>query len=167
MTGSPLAAIQVEIIPYHPSLAVHFKSLNEEWLNRYFSVTKEDLEMLEHPDKIIEQGGCILFAKAGNAIAGTCALVRDEDHSFELVKMGVTARYQGLGFGKKLLEAAIREGADRGATMIFLETAGLLKAAISLYKRAGFVVSSEEHFHPVFGRITFRMEKKLEKKSGP
>jgi len=148
-----------EIIFYTPELAKAFKEINIEWLDKYFHVTPEDLEILNHPEQIIDGGGLILFAKLGNDIVGTAALEKVDDTTYELIKMGVTSAMQGRGIGKKLLDAIIKEAEKLNAKIILLETAVPLVAAISLYKKAGFIQVGEEETHPKFGRRTFKMEK--------
>jgi ribosomal protein S18 acetylase RimI-like enzyme len=53
--------------------------------------------------------------------------------------MAVTESYQGLGIGRRLLEAAIRTFATRGKGELFLETSSALAPAIKLYQSVGFV----------------------------
>ncbi len=151
----------IQIIPYHPSLAPWFKKLNMEWLEHYYYVTEEDLLILDHPEKIIASGGEILFAKYKDEIIGTAALNKISDQVVELIKMGVSAHMQGFGAGKKLLDAIISLAVKMKFEKIILETATPLNAAISLYKKSGFIQTSGEELHPVFGRITFKMEKNL------
>lgn len=54
---------EVTIIDYEPALGHYFKSLNVEWIAHYFMVEAHDLEQLEHPEKILQHGGHILFAQ--------------------------------------------------------------------------------------------------------
>jgi len=149
----------VEIIFYTPELAKAFNEINVEWLEKYFHVTPEDLEILNNPEQIIHGGGLILFAKLGNDIVGTAALEKVDDATYELIKMGVKSEMQGRGIGKKLLDAIIEQAEKLNAKKILLETAVPLVAAISLYKKAGFIQMGEEEIHPKFGRRTFKMEK--------
>ena len=48
------------ITPYHPSLKSFFKELNVEWLSKYYFVTEEDDKLLSDPEKIMNDGGCVL-----------------------------------------------------------------------------------------------------------
>ena len=147
-----------EIIPYDPSLKSFFKELNVEWLNKYFFVTDADDHILSNPEKIIDEGGCVFFARLNNEIIGTCALIKESDEEYEIAKMGVTEKAQGKKAGQLLLRAIIEEARKRGAKLISLDTAFRLKAAIALYTKFGFVQTSEERIHPLFKRQTFRME---------
>lgn len=152
---------EIEIIHYDPALASLFESINVEWLNEYFHVTPQDLEILRNPQRIINSGGIILFARVNESIFGTAALVKIDIETVELIKMGVSSKMKGMGIGKALLQAIIKEAKNMGAKKIILETAKPLVAAISLYQKEGFVQTSGEETHPLFGRTTFKMEKIL------
>ena len=150
-----------EIVQYSEKFNGYFKSLNVEWLNKYYSITAADLEILENPERIIQEGGYVFFAVLDDVVVGTCAIVPHEVHSCELIKMGVRENYQGKGIGKLLLEKVIEHAREKGFRTMTLETASTLEAAVSLYKKIGFVQTSPEEKHPKFGRMTFKMEMKL------
>lgn len=149
---------KVQVVPYDPSLKSYFRSLNVEWLDHYYSVTQEDLDILDHPEKIIATGGSVFFAKTADGVLGTCALLKGDHDDFELIKMGVSPDARNMGIGSLLMEACISDAKRKNAKLITLETAVPLKAAIHLYKKYGFVQTSEEYTHPVFKRTTFKME---------
>ncbi|MDE2263285.1 MAG: MarR family transcriptional regulator [Gammaproteobacteria bacterium] len=128
----------VEIIPFERRYAADFKRLNIEWLERYFRVEPIDEEVLSHPQRILRKGGAIFLARYRGAIVGTSALLAAGDGRFELSKMAVTAGHQGLGIGRRLLEAAVAEYLSRGARELFLESNSRLTPAITLYESAGF-----------------------------
>ena len=155
--------VSLKILPYTASLKSYFKVLNVEWLESYFSVTEEDLKILSSPEEIISAGGSVLFVSMNDRIVGTCALIKDDDHTFELIKMGVTPTARGKHVGDFLLKAAIEEVHSKGGKLLWLETAAVLEAAVGLYKKYGFVQVGGEEVHPKFGRITFRMERKIDK----
>lgn len=134
------AAEQVEIIPFESRYRGDFKRLNAAWLEKFFRVEPIDEEVLSDPEaRILAPGGCILFARLGGEIVGTCALIPDGEGRFELSKMAVDEGHQGLGLGRKLLEAALAVFQERGASELFLESNSRLTAAIRLYESAGFV----------------------------
>ena len=150
-----------EIVQYSEKFNGYFKSLNVEWLNKYYSITAADLEILENPERIIQEGGYVFFTVLDDVVVGTCAIVPHEVHSCELIKMGVRENYQGKGIGKLLLEKVIEQAREKGFRTMTLETASTLEVAVSLYKKIGFVQTSPEEKHPKFGRMTFKMEMKL------
>jgi len=154
--------MKIEVVHYSEPLKPHFKSLNLEWLNKYYTPTVADLLILDHPEDIVSKGGQVFFALGDGVVAGTCAVVLHQQNSYELIKMGVTAAFQGRGIANTLMQAVIEEAKKKGIKKITLETAASLKAAISLYKKTGFVQSSPEEVHPDFGRLTFKMELNLD-----
>lgn len=131
----------VEIIPFERRYAGDFKRLNIEWLEKYFRVEPIDEEVLSQPSRILRSGGAIFLARYRGAIVGTCALLNAGEGRFELSKMAVTAGHQGLGIGRKLLEAAVAEYLSLGARELFLESNSRLTPAITLYESAGFAHS--------------------------
>ena len=129
----------VEIIDYQSQYKEAFKLLNYEWLEKYFYVEKIDSDILSEPEQhIIKKGGYIFFAKHNDDIVGTSALIKHKDEGFELTKMAVTEKYQGLKIGEKLALAAINKARALGQKSIFLETNSKLLPAIKLYKKLGF-----------------------------
>ncbi len=132
-------AASVEIIKFESRYARDFKRLNLAWLRKYFRVEPIDEAVLSRPGKLLRQGGHILMARSGDAIVGTCALLPDAEHRFELSKMAVAEACQGLGVGRRLLEAAIKTFKERCRGELYLETSSKLKPAIHLYESAGFI----------------------------
>jgi len=132
-------ADQVRIVPFAPELREHFYRLNAEWLAKYFQIEPIDHAVLSEPEKhILEPGGSILFAVLGEEVVGTCALMPDSPGVFELTKMAVTNGHQGLGIGRKLMEAMIAEYHRLGGKELFLESQKRLQPALRLYESVGF-----------------------------
>ncbi|MFN0061561.1 MAG: GNAT family N-acetyltransferase [Myxococcaceae bacterium] len=133
-------AASVEVVPYAPELKEHFYRINVAWLRQYFQVEPIDERVLSSPEtEILEPGGAILFARLGGEIVGTCALMRDTPGCYELTKMGVDQGQRGLGIGRVLIDAAVREYERREGRLLFLETNSILTPAIRLYESVGFV----------------------------
>ena len=131
---------EIEIIPYEPRYREDFKRLNLAWLEAFFRVEPVDEEVLSHPEHyILDPGGHILMARAGNDIVGVCALMPEGPGRFELTKMAVDPAFQGAGLGRRLLEAAIQTFNALDATELFLESSSKLVPAIRLYETSGFV----------------------------
>jgi putative acetyltransferase len=131
---------KIEIVGFRPQYARHFRDINTEWLEKYFSVEPYDRIVLNDPRKhILERGGRILFARVDDEFAGTCALLKHTENKYELAKMGVLERFQDLGVGRKLIEAAIDEARSLGATTLVLATSKLLDSANRLYQSMGFL----------------------------
>lgn len=134
-----LRADAVEVVPFAPELREDFYRLNAGWLERFFHIEEVDHRVLSDPEgQILAGGGRIFFAKSGERVVGTCALMQDEPGVFELSKMAVDPAAQGLGIGRKLIERAIAEFQSMGARQLFLETNTKLNPAIRLYESVGF-----------------------------
>jgi DNA-binding MarR family transcriptional regulator/N-acetylglutamate synthase-like GNAT family acetyltransferase len=129
----------VEIADFRPEHRDMFRKLNEEWLKKHFRVEPADREMLLHPEReILQKGGFIFFARLGGAVVGAAALLKLNDSAFELAKMAVTEAAQGKQAGRKLLDAAIARARQKGARTVYLKTDKCLRAALGLYRSAGF-----------------------------
>lgn len=116
-----------------------FRTLNEEWIGRYFVLEAKDRAAFDDPQKtILVGGGRIFLAVEDGRPVGCCALQAMGPGEFELVKMAVTESSQGRGIGRRLLERAIEEGFALGATRLYLETNHQLITAIRLYESVGF-----------------------------
>jgi len=134
------AAAELKVIAFQPELRAYFYSLNADWLQKFFYLEEIDHRILSNPEEeILQPGGAIFFAKVGDAVVGTCALIADTGGVLELSKMGVDPSYQGLGIGRALIEAAIAEFRTRKGTQLHLETHSKLRPAIALYESVGFV----------------------------
>lgn len=132
-------AQSIEIVPFAAADRSHFYRLNAEWLQRFFYLEEIDHRVLSNPEaEILAGGGVIVYAKMGDEIVGTCALLRESPGVYELTKMAVTERCQGLGIGRKLIDAIIAAFKQKRGKMLFLETHSKLISAIRLYENSGF-----------------------------
>jgi putative acetyltransferase len=148
---------EIIITGYEPKYAPDFKRLNVEWIEKYFTVEEHDLEELNNPDEyIISKGGYILFALYNDAVVGTCALIKTGDREYYLAKIGVTPAMHGKQIGKKLGLACLEKAKAVGARRVWLESNRILIAAISLYRRLGFVEIPIDH--SPYARADIRME---------
>ena len=119
-------------------LGPFFKSLNEEWLKKYFVVEPIDDYVLSNPDKIIQQGGQIIYAIFTDEVVGCVALKQHDKGVFELTKMAVTAKHQAKGIGAVLMESCLAEFKLLKGKKLYLESHSSLSPAIKLYQRFGF-----------------------------
>lgn len=132
---------QVEIVPFAPELRADFYRLNAEWLVKYYRIEPIDHAVLSEPEThILMPGGAIFFALLDGEAVGTCALMPESPGVYELTKMAVTEGHQGIGLGRRLVEAAIAEFSRRDGTVLFLESQNRLQAALKLYESVGFVL---------------------------
>ncbi|MBQ4818751.1 GNAT family N-acetyltransferase [Aquimarina sp. MMG016] len=146
------------IIPFDPKYAKDFADLNVEWLEKYFVVEPHDVDLLEQCEEtIINQGGYIFFAKIDGAIAGTFALIKIEDGVYELGKMAVSPKYQGQKIGQQLMEFCIEFSKIQGWTKVVLYSNRILKNAIHIYSKYGFIEIELEKDSP-YQRSNIKME---------
>jgi N-acetylglutamate synthase-like GNAT family acetyltransferase len=130
----------VEIIEYRDELLQHFKDLNVAWLEKYFYVEPIDEEMLSNPKAyIIDKGGYIFFATVNGNVAGTFALIKQADGSYELSKMAVDEKFQGQKVGNGMMAFCLEKAKELGAEKIILYSNTKLGPAIHLYKKFGFI----------------------------
>jgi DNA-binding MarR family transcriptional regulator/predicted GNAT family acetyltransferase len=140
-----MQAKAVEIVEYSPEHKEAFRTLNEEWLKKFFKVEEDDIRLLRHPEEeIIAPGGAVLFARLGGQIVGTTALLRRDNETYEIAKMAVTPSVQRKQAGRRLAEAAIARARQKGAKKIILMTDNRLRAAVGLYRKLGFKLAPNE-----------------------
>lgn len=127
-----------------------FRTLNEEWIMRYFVLEDKDREILGDPDNaILRKGGRILMVQMGDELVGCVALIPLGNGVYELSKMAVSPRLRGRGVGRKLLEHTIAEARASGATSLFLGSSTKLKNAVHLYESVGFRHVPPEEIPPM------------------
>ncbi|MCL6265492.1 GNAT family N-acetyltransferase [Flagellimonas myxillae] len=132
----------VQIVPFSNAYSDAFRSLNEEWIRKYFKMEEMDRISLNHPrEYIIDKGGYIGVALLNGEAVGVCALIpSDRDgFDFELAKMGVSPHTQGKGIGKLLGQHIIAKAKSLGAKRLYLESNRILLPALNLYRKLGFV----------------------------
>jgi len=128
-----------EIIEFENKYQPDFYRLNIAWLDKYCLTESHDLMILNDPETaIVNKGGFIWLAKAGDKIVGSAALIKEAGGIFELAKMAVDEAFQGKGISKLLIETCIVKAKEIGAKKIELFSNHQLATALSLYKKYGF-----------------------------
>jgi len=151
----------ISFLPFEPSLAPYFDSINSQWIEQMFVLEDVDKQVLRFPQQnIIDKGGKIWFAKhEALGIVGTCALINKGSDAFELTKMGVLDNARGLKVGEALLQYVIEQCKALPITCLFLLTNAKCEAAIHLYEKNGFVHDAEimEEFGKSYQRCNVAM----------
>lgn len=131
----------VQIIDYKPVHFLRWKEINEAWIEKaYFMEEIDHLHCSQPEESILAPGGFILLAQIGGEIAGTAGLLKDDEHTFELIKMAVDERFRGYRIGIKLCEAAIEKAREAGAKLLYLFSNKKGSAtAIQIYRELGFI----------------------------
>jgi putative acetyltransferase len=127
-----------------------FRTLNEEWITRHFTLEPKDREVLGDPEStILAKGGHIFILEAEGEPAGCVALIPMGDGIFELSKMAVSPNLRGMGLGRRLIEHTIAHARKIGATRLFLGSSTKLANAIHLYESVGFRHVPPAHLPPM------------------
>ena len=150
----------MEIIDFEPQFAEAFRTLNEAWITRYFTLEDKDRQILGDPvGQIIARGGSILFAVEGQTPVGCVALIPMADGGAELAKMAVDPASHGRGCAKALMSACVARARETGAHRLYLETHSSLAPAIGLYRATGFTDVPADCAPPSpYARCDVRME---------
>jgi putative acetyltransferase len=132
--------LAIEIRPLLPGNdATAFRTLNEEWITRYFTLEAKDIETLRDPvNSILRKGGHIFMVYAGGEPVGCVALVPIGNGVYELSKMAISPHLRGQGIGRRLLQHAIAQARLIGAKSLFLGSSTKLPDAVHLYESVGF-----------------------------
>lgn len=130
---------QINIISYESKYQPVFKSLNLEWLDKYNLTEDHDLMILDDPQgTVIDNGGFLWLAKAGEEIIGTVGIMKDTDTVFEIIKMFVSPSWRGKGISKLLIETCLSKAKEIGAEKLILFSNHQLETALKLYEKYGF-----------------------------
>ncbi len=150
----------IQIVDFNPFYAQSFYDLNHEWISKYFVMEEADEQSLSNPQSyIIDKGGLILMGLFQGEAVGTCALIKEGEGVFELAKMAVAPKAQGLRIGRLLGERAIERARKAGAHTVYLVSNRKLTTALSLYTKLGFV---EVPMAPsIYQRADIKMELSL------
>lgn len=147
----------IDIIPFSIKYKEAIKTLNLEWLQKYFKVEPKDELVLSNPvEEIINKGGKIYYAQHLDEIVGTVSLLKIDTTTFELSKMAVTEKVQGLGIGRQLIAFCIEEAQKLGIQKLILYSNRQLKSALHLYESFGFKEIPVES--GVYQRADIKME---------
>jgi N-acetylglutamate synthase-like GNAT family acetyltransferase len=143
--------------------ATAFRTLNEEWIMQFFVLEMKDRVVLGDPQRtILDKGGRVFMARRGGEEVGCVALIPMREGIYELSKMAVSPRVQGMGIGRKLLMHAIGEARAMGAKSLFLGSSKKLENAVHLYEAVGFRYVPPEELPPMeYARADVFMDLKL------
>ncbi|MFA7262923.1 MAG: GNAT family N-acetyltransferase [Caulobacter sp.] len=131
----------MRIVDFEPRHAPAWRSLNEAWIGRHFTVEPADEVVLGDPvGQVVAPGGHIFMAEdADGAAIGCVGLKAMADGGFEVIKMTVAEVARGTGLGRDLMRACIERAKALGAPRLYLETNSGLGPALGLYRAMGFI----------------------------
>ncbi len=89
-------------------------------------------------EALLKPGGAILMATCDGEIAGTVALRKVDDTTFEFTKMAVDEKFRRRGIAEALSLASFKMAKQLGAETVILYSNSILTGAIRLYEKIGF-----------------------------
>lgn len=105
-----------------------------------------DADIKDIESSYFGRGGTFFVLEAeDSSIVGAYGLYPIDKQMCELRKMYLYKAHRGKGLGKFLLEDAFSKARQLGFKKMILETASVLKEAISLYRSYGFVEYRPDH----------------------
>lgn len=129
----------IKIVEYQSHHQPYFESFNRAWIEKMFVMEPVDEWVLTNPGKaILEAGGAILMAEYNGTVAGTVALRKVDDKTYEFTKMAVDENFRRLGIAEALSYASFEKAKDLGATRVILYSNTKNAGAIKLYEKIGF-----------------------------
>lgn len=149
----------MEIVQYQPEAAAAkqdraaFERLNRAWIEKYFCIEKEDIEVFENLDAYVKNGAGVFFAKDGETYLAACMTVpvsigsngaAEGKNEWEICKLAAAEDQKRRGAGSAVFEACKNYALSRGATRIILLTNTRLKPALHIYEKYGFKVAPLE-----------------------
>lgn len=148
------------IITYQPEYKNQFIDLNKAWLEEFFVVEPHDNDVFNNIESyILEPGGMIFFCLVNNEVAGTVAMQKVNDTTYELAKLAVAKKIQGLKLSNLLMDSCLAFAKAKKAEMIMLLSNRKLENALRLYEKYGFIeVPIQENDYT---RANIQMELKL------
>ncbi len=130
-------------------------------------IAAEDVQSTEQQAILTEPTEHLQPSQTGDSVVdpvehvvGVCAVLKKPAGVFELSKMAVDECYQGQGLGNVLMRAALDWARQQGGQKMTLITNSKLQAAITMYRKHGFVITWEGP-HPEYTRGDVLMEKPL------
>jgi ribosomal protein S18 acetylase RimI-like enzyme len=129
----------ISIVDYRPEHQPFFEKFNREWIEELFEMEPLDEWVLTNPEKaILEPGGAILMAEYEGVPAGTVALRKLDDKTFEFTKMAVDKKYRQKGIAEAISYSSFKKAKELGATKVLLYSNTRNEGAIKLYEKIGF-----------------------------
>ncbi|WP_407572555.1 GNAT family N-acetyltransferase [Deinococcus altitudinis] len=146
-----------------PEDLLAFRTLNEEWITRFFTLEEADRRQLGDPEgQILAPGGRIFVAHLDARTVGCVALRPTGAGEFEVSKMAVSPEWRGLGIGRQLLTYTIEQARALGSSRLILGSSTKLESAVKLYERVGFRHLPAERLPPLaYSRADVFMELNL------
>ncbi len=130
---------QIKIVDYENIHQPYFDKFNRQWIEELFVMEPVDEFVLTNPAiAILQPGGAILMALNDNTVAGTVALRKVDDQTYEFTKMAVDPDFRRKGIAEALSYASFKKAKELGADKVILYSNTKNAGAIKLYEKLGF-----------------------------
>ncbi len=107
-------------------------------VDSYFGSREFEEELSSLPGKYSPPGGRLLLALLNGKTAGCVAMRELNMRSCEMKRMFIYPQFQGLGVGRTLSDAIVREARSIGYSTMYLNTSKKQAEAQGLYHSLGF-----------------------------
>lgn len=129
-----------------------------ERLGRDLSFQDIDDELSDPAHKYSPPNGELLTEVENGKVLGMVAYKRHTAQRCEMKRLYVTPESRGMALGEKLIAAITEHARAAGYSEMVLDTIAPLKAAIHLYKKAGFEECPAYYDNPMADVIYFRKD---------
>jgi ribosomal protein S18 acetylase RimI-like enzyme len=112
-----------------------------------------DKELANLPGDYTRPAGCLLLAFHKGQLAGCVGLRKLSDGVCEMKRLYVKEQFRGLGLGRALAEAVIKETQKIGYNYMRLDTVPSMEVARALYSSLGFKQTRSYRYNPIEGAV--------------
>lgn len=121
-----------------------------------FQNFQEELDSL--PGEYAPPSGALLLSEFEGEAAGCVAMRKVDDTTCEMKRLYVRPDFRGLGIGRALAEAVVKEARAAGYGTMVLDTLDRLEGAMKLYESMGFRRTGPYYANPLDGVVYWKMD---------
>lgn len=129
---------EIKIVSYQSMYKKDFIALNLVWINKYFKVEPQDIEMLNDVEDYIREGAAVYFASLQGKAIATCMVIPRTRQVWEICKLATDERCMGKGAGSAVLQACMAYAKEHKARKLMIVSNTVLSSAMHLYAKFGF-----------------------------
>ena len=146
--------IRLNVRPFNEEDQAEVRQLILEGLKEHFASFDPSLntDLDDIARYYLMKGNYVAVVEWGSLIVGSGALISETLQRARIVRVSISREHRGRGIGTALVNHLIHEAYGRAYSKIVVETNRDWLAAISLYKKCGFVRydTDEESIHLAF-----------------